>query len=97
MKRLIISFIIFFVCLFSALAIPSGRYNADDGSFVIVTESYIYLFIGNYKAGAFAILEESEDGSFVFSTGDGTHKGRWYCENGHTYLIMGKRFLVKED
>ena len=98
MKRFLLSIVLFFGIVFSLLAIPKGRYYADDGSYVEVTGKDIYLFIGNYRAGSFSVLDEKEDGTFTFSDSSGEiNKGRWYEQNGKTYLVLGGRTLVMED
>lgn len=82
----------------SAEAVPKGKYCADDGSSVEVSNVHIFLFIGNYRAGSFSILQENEDGTFTFSDEGGQiHKGRWYEQDGRIYLILGGRTLVKCD
>ncbi len=98
MKKLILIVVLLFGMVFSLWAIPTGKYCADDGSFVEVTSSYIFLYIGNYSAGSFSILEEKEDGTFTFSDSSGSiNKGKWYERNGRIYLVIGGRTLVKCD
>lgn len=87
------------ICLHAAaFAVPKGRYDAKDGTYVLVADASIFLFIGGYSAGSFSILKENADGSFTFSdSGREVHRGRWYEQDGRIYLNLANRTLVKSE
>lgn len=98
MKKFIIVLTLLFSFQIFIWAIPSGKYCAEDESYVIVSGQRITLYIGLYSAGSFSIVSEEKDGTFTFSDESGViHKGKWYEQNGITYLKLGARMLQKCD
>lgn len=83
------------------MAIPNGKYQSKrDGSIVMVTDTYIYLYIDGYSAGEFTILEEDGEACTFVCTIDGNDRiqGKWYYDDeGVLYLKIGGRVMVYCD
>ena len=61
MKKFIIVLTLLFSFQIFIWAIPSGKYCAEDESYVIVSGQRITLYIGLYSAGSFSIVSEEKE------------------------------------
>lgn len=96
MKKAILTLAALAICYIS-LAIPNGKYDANDGSYVLVNDVYIFLYIDGYSAGNFYIEKEYDDGRLILRSGSSQIDGCWYEKDGKTYLKIGKRTLVMTE
>lgn len=97
MKKFLLTVVAILGVSLMSFAVPEGKYDANDGSYVLVSGKYIFLYIDGYRAGEFYIEEEYDDGSFVAIVGSDTYEGYWYESNGEIYLKLGKRTLIMTE
>ncbi|MBR2351436.1 MAG: hypothetical protein IKA70_00680 [Alistipes sp.] len=95
MKRIFILLLAVAFSTMCALALPKGKYSDGGDSTIIVTDTYIYLYIGQYSAGSFTIADvDHEAQTFVAIMSDGGRvQGRWYYKDGSLYVKIGSRTL----